>query len=66
MNSSLFIILGIVLIGISAAALITGKVMAGSRGLKPNYYSRTDNPGMYYTFVVLYFCIGLFVITSSL
>lgn len=66
MNLSLFTILGAVLIFIGVLGLLTGKVMAGSKGLKTNYYSRAENPVLYYAFTFVYIVIGTIVITKSI
>jgi hypothetical protein len=65
MHSSLFIILGVILIIMGVVGLLSGKIMAGSRGLKPNYYSKIESPILYYLFVIIYISIGVFVITKS-
>lgn len=54
--------LGGVLILIAMISLITGKVMAGSRGLRSNVYTRQDSPVLYYCFICFYLLIGLFVL----
>lgn len=46
--------------------VLTGKVMAGSRGLKSNYYNRYDNPLLFYVFVITYISFGAFVIIKAL
>ena len=65
MSPQLLIVLGVILLGMAVWALLTGKVVAGSRGLRPNYYTRRDNPVPYYCFVVVYLAIGSFVLYHS-
>jgi len=45
--------------------LISGKVMAGSRGLRPHYYSRKDSPVLFYLFVVIYLGIAILILVTS-
>ncbi len=61
----MFAILGLVLIGVGAWGLITGEVMAGSRGFKANMYSRQDNPALFYLFVSMYLAVGIFAAMSQ-
>lgn len=63
---NLLSILGIILMMIGLWGLFSGKVIAGSRGFQANYYSRHDNPAIYYFFVVIYMGIGAFVLVQSL
>lgn len=65
MNSTLLILLGAILVAVGIVGFFSGKVVAGSRGLKPNYYSRDNNPALYYLFVIAYLVIGLIVILKS-
>lgn len=46
-------------------ALVSGKVMAGSRGLKTHYYDRQDQPLPYCGFVIVYFCVGTFLLYNA-
>ena len=66
MQSSLFVILGVLLIIMGGAGLLSGNVMAGSKGLKPNYYNRVENPTLFYLFVFIYIAIGIFVMIKSI
>jgi len=36
----LLLLVSLVIIGMAVRGLLTGKVMAGSRGLRPNYYTK--------------------------
>lgn len=65
MQSPLFVILGVILVIMGIVGLLSGKIMAGSKGLKANYYSKADNPVLYYAFVFIYIAIGAFVIIKS-
>jgi len=65
MQLSLFTLLGIILIFMGVIGLLTGSVMVGSRGLKPNFYNRANNPVLYYAFIIIYIVIGSIVIINS-
>lgn len=54
--------IGFVLIGMSLLGLVSGKVIAGSKGLRSNYYVRKEQPGLYYLFITIYLAIGLFIV----
>lgn len=54
-------IIGVVLIGVVVFSLLSGKIIAGSRGLSANYYYRKDNPVLFYFFVVVYASISAFI-----
>ena len=41
MSPVLVKILSLIIIGMGIWGLISGKIMAGSRGLQPNYYTRS-------------------------
>ncbi|HSH49038.1 MAG TPA: hypothetical protein VK991_10675 [Halomonas sp.] len=60
----LLLIVGAALLLAAASALLTGKVIAGSKGLKANYYSRDGEPGLYYLFLTVYVLIGVFIFVS--
>ena len=66
MQSLLLIILGAILILIGGIGLLTGNALAGSIGIKSNYYNRNENPILFYTFVFIYIGIGAFVIMKSI
>ena len=65
MSPLLLRILGVILIIMAIWALITGKVVAGSRGLQANCYTKQDNPFLYYLFICGYLLIGLLVLLNS-
>lgn len=62
MAPDLLNIIGIIIIIIGIAGIFTGQVMAGSRGLRPNYYKRDENPALFYFFICAYFAIGIIVL----
>ena len=57
LKAASFFILGMAIMG-----LATGRVLAGSRGLAPNYYTKKDNPFLYYGFIGVYLLMGLFLL----
>ncbi len=57
--------LGVIPIIMAILAVMTGKVMAGSRGFQTNYYTKQDNPALYYGFICVYLLIGAFVVLNS-
>ncbi|WP_417515323.1 hypothetical protein [Marinobacter sp.] len=65
MSPLLLKIIGVLAIGMAVWGLVTGKVMAGARGLDTNYYYRKENPLLFYGFVVVYLFIGVVVLSSS-
>lgn len=66
MSTLLFVVLGAIRMLMGIIGVLTGKVMAGSRGLKSNYYNRYDNPLLFYVFVITYISFGAFVIIKAL
>jgi hypothetical protein len=46
--------------------LISGKIIAGSRGLSSNYYYKDESPKRFYSFVFIYLTIGVFILYQSL
>ena len=62
---NLYFIIGLIVLLMGIWGLLTGKVIAGARGLKSNYYTRQDSPALYYMFVIVYLCIGAFIIMQS-
>ena len=66
MPASLLTIVGIITISLAVWGLLRGRIIAGSRGLKSNYYYRDDNPFSFYGFVLIYLSIGSFVLYQSL
>ena len=65
MSPLLLKIIGVLAIGMAVWALITGKVMAGARGLKANFYNRKESPLLFYGFIVIYLFIGAVVLSNS-
>ena len=66
MQSPLFFILGLILLSIGGYGLLTGKIMAGSKGFTPHYYDRISNPFLFYLFAFMYIGIGIFVIVMNI
>ena len=53
--SPLFLkLVSLLLIGMAVWGLVAGKVMAGSRGFKPNFYTKQDNLFLFYGFIFIY------------
>lgn len=46
--------------------LMTGKVIAGARGLHANYYYRKESPFLYYGFIFVYLAIGSFTLYNAM
>lgn len=65
-SAKLFVLLGLILLIVGLWGLVAGKVIAGSRGLHPNFYSRKGSPFLYYSFKVLYLAIGSLVLIRAL
>lgn len=61
MSPLLLKIISLILIGMAVWGVISGKIMAGSRGLKPNYYTKKDHPFLYGCFICVYLLIGVFL-----
>lgn len=55
-----------VVLTLAALGLFTGKVMAGSRGVKANYYHRRGDPFLYYAFMFVYLSFGVFLVYQGL
>lgn len=66
MPKPLLVLLGVLVIVMGLWALVTGKVVAGSKGFKSNYYYKKDDPFLYYAFIGIYLVIGAFVLYSTL
>lgn len=60
----LLALIGIVLVGVGIWGLFAGKIVAGSKGLQPNFYFRKDNPFLYYSFIFVYLAVGFFIVIS--
>ena len=66
MPKSVLVLIGCVILGMGIWGLVTGKVVAGSRGLRANYYERAEVPLLYFCFVFVYSAIGGFVLWNAL
>lgn len=62
MSPLLLKIISLIITGMAIWGLISGKIMAGSRGLQPNYYTKQDSPFLYYCFICIYLLIGVFLL----
>lgn len=65
MPPALIKIIGVLAISVALWGLMTGKIMAGARGLRANYYYRKENPLLFYGFIFVYLAIGLVLLASS-
>lgn len=54
-------LIALLLICMVGHALVSGRVMAGSRGLQPNYYTRNENPFLYFFFLIFYAATALLI-----
>ena len=66
MTATLLLLMGIFILAMAVLGIVTGKVVAGSRGLKANHYHREDEPLQYWGFVVIYLLIGSFTVYQAL
>ena len=66
MPALLLTLFGVIIIAVAFWGLLRGKVLAGVRGLRRNYYYRNDNPFCFYGFVLIYTSIGSFLLYQSL
>ncbi|MDY0248575.1 MAG: hypothetical protein RBR45_00815 [Pseudomonas sp.] len=66
MSPRILTIVGVVAITLALWGMLRGRIIAGSRGFKSNYYHRDDNPFCFYGFVLIYFSIGSFILYQSL
>lgn len=66
MSKSFLILVGILLIGMAIWGMISGKIIAGSRGLVSNFYTQKDNPFLFYSFIFIYIAIGAFILKNTL
>jgi hypothetical protein len=55
-------IIGLLLIAATTWGLISGRVIAGSRGFRANYYTRRRHFFAYAFFIILYFAIGIILL----
>ncbi len=65
MSPAILKIIGVIVIIIGFWGILSGRVMAGSRGLQPNYYDRNENPVLFYFFICIYIGIGLLVLLKA-
>lgn len=66
MPAPLLVIIGFILLIMGIWGMVTGKIIAGSRGIHANYYHKSENPFFYYTFVFIYLFIGALVLYKAL
>ena len=66
MPASLLTLLGVIIIAVALWGLLRGKILAGLRGLRRNYYYKNDNSFSFYGFVLIYLSIGSFILYQSL
>ena len=64
--AQLLTLLGVIIIAVALWGLLSGKILAGVRGLRRNYYYRNDNLFSFYGFVLIYLSIGSFILYQSL
>lgn len=62
----LLTLLGVIIITVAVWGLLRGKILAGARGLRSQYYYKHDNPFSFYGFVLIYLSIGSFMLYQSL
>lgn len=56
-------IIGLMAIAVALWGLVSGAVVAGSRGFRAHFYRKQENPFAFYLFVCIYGVIGLFLLT---
>ena len=66
MTATLLLLMGIFILAMAVLGIVTGKVVAGSRGLKANHYHRDGEPLLYWGFVAVYLLIGSFTVYQAL
>ena len=66
MPAPVVLIAGLAALTLALWALVSGKVMAGSRGFKANYDCREDEPFLYYGFLTVYWLLGGFLLSHAL
>ena len=66
MTATLLLLMGIFILAMAVLGIVTGKVVAGSKGLKANHCYREDEPLLYWGFVVIYLLIGSFTVFQAL
>lgn len=65
MSSPLLVVIGFVLLAIGIWGLLAGKIIAGAKGLRSNYYYKGEDPLLYYSFVFIYLFVGLFILYNT-
>ncbi|MCK9534780.1 MAG: septum site-determining protein MinC [Pseudomonas sp.] len=66
MSPRFMTLLGVIIIAVAVWGLLRGRILAGARGLRSNYYYKNDNPFSFYGFVLIYLSIGSFILYQSL
>lgn len=66
MPPRLLTLFGALIIAVALWGLLRGKVIAGARGLRINYYYKDDNPFSFYGFILIYLSLGSFLLYQSL
>jgi len=66
MSPRFMTLLGVIIIAVAVWGLLRGRIPAGARGLRSNYYYKNDNPFSFYGFVLIYLSIGSFILYQSL
>ena len=65
-TATLLLLVGIAILVMAVLGIATGKVVAGSKGLKANHYHREDGPLLYWGFVAVYLLTGSFTVYQAL
>ncbi len=66
MPTQILLILSVILLVVVISGLVSGKIIAGSKGFEANYYSKKDNPLSYYAFILIYSLIAIFIFFKSI
>lgn len=66
MPPALMTLLGVIILATALQGLWRGKIIAGARGLRSNFYYKNDNPWCFYGFVLIYLSIGAFLLYQSI
>lgn len=66
MPPRLLTLFGALIIAVALWGLLRGKVIAGARGLRSNYYYKDDSPFSFYGFILIYLSLGSFLLYQSL
>lgn len=62
----LMTLFGVITLAIAIRGLWRGKIIAGTRGLRSNFYYKNDNPWCFYGFILIYLSIGSFLLYQSI